>query len=563
MAVNQIRVNRIQELQWLIPVQALERVGNLSLSGLQTIDGYTLVDGDRIIVVAQTTATEDGVYVVHSGAWERSYDCPVGRDVHGSEFYVENGTSNGQSTFVFNVNPAVIGTNDLVVEPQGGSAASNARNGLNVNAGFVELGGTLISDVLIDGDTSNSIFEVRTKGTGHSQLGWRNTGSGVQSNTNFMASPTSFSMTAYNATTSEQVQILGSMNSGLYVNDSVNDRGFVNSGDYEANFTDRTLVTKQYVDNLIGGRSWKDPVTVCIDGTNVTGNIDLSTDLVGQTVDGVVLVDGDRIGLFDQTTGSESGIYDVVAGAGNSTRSINFANGSSARNYTFFSSEGTINADIEFSVINDDGSDIVGTNTLVVAQTGSASPITAGDGMVRISNAFNVVAADASLTINPDDMQVNIGNTNGDSLEVTATGLELVSTITGARRFEDALSLGTVAAGFTLPTTDGTNGQVMKTDGAGTVTWSDDEASKIKPQPEDVFTGDGATTIFTMTNAGTHATVKFLYVEVYYEGQLLFGTTGAVGTNDYGYDANTGQVTLASAPLNGDTLQIKHFSQDA
>ena len=200
---------------------------------------------------------------------------------------------------------------------------------------------------------------------------------------------------------------------------------------------------------------------------------------------------------------------------------------------------------------------------MVLAQTGSASQITAGAGMVRNTNAFDVVSADLSLLVNADDMQVNIGSTNGNSLEVSATGLELAGTITGARTFEDVLTLGTGATNFVLPNTRGTDGQVLKTDATGTVTWQDDGQTKVSPQPEDVFTGDGATTIFTMTNLGTHATVKALYVEVYYEGQLLFGTTGAVGTNDYGYNADTGQITLADAPLVGDTLQIKHFSQDA
>jgi hypothetical protein len=61
--------------------------------------------------------------------------------------------------------------------------------------------------------------------------------------------------------------------------------------------------------------------------------------------------------------------------------------------------------------------------------------ILAGAGMVKNGNNFDVVAADNSLTINADDMQVKIGNTNGTSLETTATGVELASAITGNRTF--------------------------------------------------------------------------------------------------------------------------------
>lgn len=61
--------------------------------------------------------------------------------------------------------------------------------------------------------------------------------------------------------------------------------------------------------------------------------------------------------------------------------------------------------------------------------------VVAGAGMVKNTNDFDIVAADNSLTINADDMQVKIGNTNGTSLEVSTTGLELTSTVTGNRTF--------------------------------------------------------------------------------------------------------------------------------
>lgn len=42
-----------------------------SLSGLPTTDGVTLVDGDIQLNTAQTTASQNGPWVVHSGAWTR------------------------------------------------------------------------------------------------------------------------------------------------------------------------------------------------------------------------------------------------------------------------------------------------------------------------------------------------------------------------------------------------------------------------------------------------------------------------------------------------------------
>ena len=61
---------------------------------------------------------------------------------------------------------------------------------------------------------------------------------------------------------------------------------------------------------------------------------------------------------------------------------------------------------------------------------------TAGAGLIETAGTFDVVAADTSLTVNADDMQVRIGSTNGNSLEVTATGVELLATVTGERTFD-------------------------------------------------------------------------------------------------------------------------------
>jgi hypothetical protein len=47
---------------------------NLSLSGLQSLQGITLVDGDRVLLTAQTTASQNLIYVAHSGAWTIAVD---------------------------------------------------------------------------------------------------------------------------------------------------------------------------------------------------------------------------------------------------------------------------------------------------------------------------------------------------------------------------------------------------------------------------------------------------------------------------------------------------------
>ena len=64
---------------WKAPVRVLSD-GDTTLTGIQTIDGVSLVAGDRIACFSQTTTTQDGVYEVASGAWTRVDDWTSGTD---------------------------------------------------------------------------------------------------------------------------------------------------------------------------------------------------------------------------------------------------------------------------------------------------------------------------------------------------------------------------------------------------------------------------------------------------------------------------------------------------
>jgi len=75
---------------------------------------------------------------------------------------------------------------------------------------------------------------------------------------------------------------------------------------------------------------------------------------------------------------------------------------------------------------------------------------TAGAGMTETTGEFDVVATDASIKVNADDLGVQVGNTNGNSLEITATGVELLSTINGDRTFSSNTFTVNAATSATL-----------------------------------------------------------------------------------------------------------------
>ena len=67
---------------------------NITLSGLQTIDGYTTLAGDRVLVKNQSTSSQNGIYLASASAWTRTTDMDVWSEVPGAYTVILNG---GQS----------------------------------------------------------------------------------------------------------------------------------------------------------------------------------------------------------------------------------------------------------------------------------------------------------------------------------------------------------------------------------------------------------------------------------------------------------------------------------
>ena len=82
--------------QGLNPKQAVKcaTTANITLSGLQTIDTYTTLAGDRVLVKNQSTSSENGIYIAGAGAWSRATDMDVWSEVPGAYTVILNGSAN-------------------------------------------------------------------------------------------------------------------------------------------------------------------------------------------------------------------------------------------------------------------------------------------------------------------------------------------------------------------------------------------------------------------------------------------------------------------------------------
>lgn len=113
-------------------------VSNITLSGEFTHDGVVLLAGDRVLVKAQTTASQNGIYTVAVGAWSRSADADTNAEVTSGMFtFVEEGTTNAGTGWVLTTQGAIVlGTTNLTFTQFSGAA------GLTAGAGLLATGST-------------------------------------------------------------------------------------------------------------------------------------------------------------------------------------------------------------------------------------------------------------------------------------------------------------------------------------------------------------------------------------------------------------------------------------
>lgn len=89
-------------------------VAQAMLAGIQTIDGESLDDGDRVLVTAQDDSTENGIWIVNSSAWQRATDADGNRDfVCGTFVNVYSGVAQSGFYEVTTSDPIVIGTSAI------------------------------------------------------------------------------------------------------------------------------------------------------------------------------------------------------------------------------------------------------------------------------------------------------------------------------------------------------------------------------------------------------------------------------------------------------------------
>lgn len=241
---------------------------------------------------------------------------------------------------------------------------------------------------------------------------------------------------------------------------------------------DTAVVNKKYVDAVAQGFGPKRSVAAA-STANVTGtytDTDATTGGVGDTIaaggtslsiDGVTLVNGDRVLLKDQSTAQTNGVYDV-SGVGSSvvlTRSTDFDNSPSgeitAGDYVL-AEDGTANGGKRFAVITTvtDIDSSTG-DTIDFTAISNPSDLTAGEGLVENSGAFDVDFSDFTTAITSavegDDL-VSLYD-DGATANVKMTVANFLTDIT-----EDGISYNAATAAIFLDIVGLTNATIAAAD---------------------------------------------------------------------------------------------------
>ena len=118
--------------------------GNITISTAlnngDTLDGVTLSTNDRVLVKDQSTASENGIYVVGSSP-ARAADLAAGSDAAGMFTFIEQGTVNADNGFVCTSNKgsAVTGTNNLTFAQFSGAGQITTADGLQKSGNTISV----------------------------------------------------------------------------------------------------------------------------------------------------------------------------------------------------------------------------------------------------------------------------------------------------------------------------------------------------------------------------------------------------------------------------------------
>ena len=366
-----------------------------------TIDGVTLSTNDRILIKDQSTASENGIYIVKaSGAPDRSSDMPVGDTASGDFTFVTEGTINGDHGFVCTSNSGsdTVGTHNLSFTQFSGAGQIIAGNGLEKSGNTLSIDAKSNSGIVIDttelsldlgASSITGTLAVSDGGTGSTTAAAARTALDVdQSGTDNSTPVTLASVTGNYLSISGQEITAGTVPVSLGGTGSTSLNNLITLGDH---------TTGNYVSSLTAG-SLIDLQNNSGEGATPTIDVDLSEANEASIADGdyILFLDGGSTGTAAKE--SLSDLATLFAGTGLTTTN---------------------------SVLNVIGGDGITANANDMAITAAQTTITS------IKNSSLEIGRDDDNTIDFSTDNTIIFNASGsERLSITNSSIDITGNIT-------------------------------------------------------------------------------------------------------------------------------------
>ena len=122
---------------------------NITLSAPQTVDGVSVIANDRVLVKNQSTASQNGIYLVAAGAWTRATDTDTAAELEAATVFVMEGTTLADTAWTMTANaPLTVGTTNLTWAQFGAGTAYTAGAGLALSGSTFNIGATNASIIV-------------------------------------------------------------------------------------------------------------------------------------------------------------------------------------------------------------------------------------------------------------------------------------------------------------------------------------------------------------------------------------------------------------------------------
>jgi hypothetical protein len=137
---------------------------NITLSGLQTIDGYTTLSGDRVLVKNQSTSSQNGIYTASTTAWTRAVDMDVWSEVPGAYTVLLNGGQADTGWVCTAAQTGTIGTTAMPWVQFSGSATYYAGTGLTLASNTFSITNTGVTAATYGSASQTVTFVINAQG---------------------------------------------------------------------------------------------------------------------------------------------------------------------------------------------------------------------------------------------------------------------------------------------------------------------------------------------------------------------------------------------------------------